>query len=77
MVTCSGVCEIVFVVESWNIAVNLDGNLLFGLSAHFSYSSLYVLSEMNPDRKERRRRIKRRSALMDALRHIRDVRRLM
>lgn len=28
---CSGVCEtvFVFVVESWNIAVNLDGILLF------------------------------------------------
>lgn len=26
MVMCSGVCEIVFVVESWIIAVKLDGS---------------------------------------------------
>lgn len=33
----------VFVVESWNIAVNLDGkNLLSLLSTQFSDASLYV-----------------------------------
>lgn len=34
--------EAVFVVESWNIAVNLDGILLF--ETPFSYSSLYFLT---------------------------------
>lgn len=29
MVTCSGVCEVVCVVESWIIAVNLDGTFSF------------------------------------------------
>lgn len=33
-----------FVVESWNIAVNLDGILLFELSAQFSYASLYFIN---------------------------------
>lgn len=37
----------VFVVESWNIAVNLDGILLFELSTQFSYSSLYFLKKVN------------------------------
>lgn len=42
--------EAVFVVESWNIAVNLDGILLF--ETPFSYSSLYFLTafiERNKD----------------------------
>jgi len=39
--------ETVFIVESWNIAVNLDGILLFELSAQFSYSYLYVLKKVN------------------------------
>lgn len=36
----------VFVVESWNIAVNLDGNLLSLLSTQFADASLYVFRKI-------------------------------
>lgn len=47
-VECVRVFETVFVlvVESWNIAVNLDGNLLSLLSTQFSDASLYIFQKV-------------------------------